>query len=473
MSMLRRLPVVVSVLLVLSVACPAAVWNCSSVIQIENATRFYNPGDEIIIAAAPSPYIMQAELQFQNGAVTMRGATGNWDDVILQGPGMNISTGPRNIIHVWSDDVTIESLTVSECVWNGIQIHGEGNPDRTVIRNVHTLNIGERHIKVSKGSIANAVNDVLIENCLLEQTYAQNDGNYIGGIDAMVLKNPIIRNNEFRNIQGQTGEGRAAIFLWQGIVNPTVEGNVIYDCDRGIAMGNPSYTNPDNLVGGIVRNNFVSLANEINLELIATTDLKVYNNTLYASGSSYGRSVSMESFTTSGLELINNLIYGNIMDRGIPFVSANNITGSTASASWFVDMPNGELHLTELAIGALDAAGLLAEVFDDIDGGPRPVGAFPDIGADEYGSPAGDADYDGLVDGLDYVIWSNNYGLSGDWGDADFSGDDLVDGLDYVIWSNNYGFGYPPSLGGAVPEPGTLSLLALASVALLRRRRRA
>jgi len=469
MSLLRRFAVIVAVLLVLSASCPAAVWNVSTVNQIENATRFYNPGDEIIIASGL--YNMQAELQLQNGAVTMRGATGNRGDVILQGPGMNVYAGPRNIIHVWSDDVTIESLTVSECFWNGIQIHGENNPDRTVIRNVHTLNIGERHIKGSKGSIANAVNDVLIENCLLEQNKVNTDGNYIGGIDCMVLKNPIIRNNEFRNIQGLTGEGRAAIFLWQGIVNPTVEGNVIYDCDRGISMGNPSYTSPDNIVGGIVRNNFVSSSNEINLELVATVDLKVYNNTL-GPGSNYFRCVSMDGLTTtSGLELINNLIYGEIMDRGIPFVSANNITGGTAHPGWYVDAATGDLHLTELATGAIDGGLTLGDVLVDIDGGPRTVGLFPDIGADEYGSPAGDADYDGLVDGLDYVIWSNNYGLSGDWGDADFSGDDLVDGLDYVIWSNNYGFGYPPSLGGAVPEPGTLSLLALASVALLRRRR--
>ena len=383
MRLLRGFPIVVPVLLSVAAASPAAVRNCSTVHQIENATRNYNPGDEIVIA--PGLYHMEAELQFQRGRVTMRGATGNRDDVILQGPGMNVNTGPRNIMHVWSDDVTIESLTVSECFWNGIQIHGEGNPDRTVIRNVHTLNIGERHIKGSKGSMANAVNDVLIENCLLEQTKVNTDGNYIGGIDCMVLKNPVIRNNEFRNIQGLTGEGRAAIFLWQGIVNPTVEGNVIYDCDRGIAMGNPSYTNPDNVVGGIVRNNFVSHANEINLELIATVDLKVYNNTLYGpSGSSYSRCVSMESFVTSGLELKNNLLYGDIADRGIPFVSENNITGTTADASWFADAANGDLHLTPLAVGAIDGGQVLIDVPVDIDGDARPFGSGWDIGADEY-----------------------------------------------------------------------------------------
>jgi len=415
---------------------------------------------------------MEAELQFRNGAVTMRGETGLRDDVILQGPGMNVDAGPRNIIHVYCDDVTIESLTVSECCWNGIQIHGENEPDRTVIRNVHTLNIGERHIKGSKGSIANAVHDVLIEDCLLEQNKVNTDGNYIGGIDCMVLKNPIIRNNEFRNIQGQTGEGRAAIFLWQGIVNPTVEGNVIYDCDRGIAMGNPSYTNPDNIVGGIVRNNFVSYANEINLELVATVDLKVYNNTLYGpSGSSYTRCVSMESFVTSGLELKNNLIHGDITDRGIPFVSANNITGTTADPSWFVDVASGELHLTELALAALDAGQALAEVPTDIDGGPRPAGDLPDIGADEYGSPIGDANYDGKVDGLDYNVWSLHYQQAGHWGDGNFNGDALVDGLDYNIWSLNYNFGTAGAGGQPVPEPAAALLLAAGVCAVTRRRR--
>jgi hypothetical protein len=53
----------------------------------------------------------------------------------------------------------------------------------------------------------------------------------------------------------------------------------------------------------------------------------------------------------------------------------------------------------------------------------------------------GDANGDGKVDGLDYVIWLNNYGTTttGGASKGDFNGDTKVDGLDYVIWLNNYG----------------------------------
>jgi outer membrane protein assembly factor BamB len=52
----------------------------------------------------------------------------------------------------------------------------------------------------------------------------------------------------------------------------------------------------------------------------------------------------------------------------------------------------------------------------------------------------GDANSDGHVDGIDYVIWLNHYGqnVSGP-GVGDFNSNDVVDGVDYVTWLNNYG----------------------------------
>ena len=84
-----------------------------------------------------------------------------------------------------------------------------------------------------------------------------------------------------------------------------------------------------------------------------------------------------------------------------------------------------------------------------------------------YSATAGDANLDGCVDGLDYVVWSNNYKLSDQWWEeGDFTGEGYVDGLDYVAWSNNYKAGCP----GQVPGPSSALVLALGICALRRRR---
>jgi hypothetical protein len=53
----------------------------------------------------------------------------------------------------------------------------------------------------------------------------------------------------------------------------------------------------------------------------------------------------------------------------------------------------------------------------------------------------GDANNDGAVDGLDYVIWLNYYGSTTATGpvQGDFNNDKKTDGLDYVVWLNSYG----------------------------------
>ncbi len=51
----------------------------------------------------------------------------------------------------------------------------------------------------------------------------------------------------------------------------------------------------------------------------------------------------------------------------------------------------------------------------------------------------GDANNDGKVDGLDYVVWLTHYNTNASGAqNGDFNNNGRVDGLDYVIWLNNY-----------------------------------
>jgi hypothetical protein len=83
----------------------------------------------------------------------------------------------------------------------------------------------------------------------------------------------------------------------------------------------------------------------------------------------------------------------------------------------------------------------------------------------------GDYNLDGAVTDADYTVWADNYGTSGatiDMGDA--NGDGAVTDSDYTVWADNYGTAEPSA---GVPEPATVSLLAmLGGIGLLRRRAR-
>jgi cyclophilin family peptidyl-prolyl cis-trans isomerase len=86
----------------------------------------------------------------------------------------------------------------------------------------------------------------------------------------------------------------------------------------------------------------------------------------------------------------------------------------------------------------------------------------------------GDANRDGVVDGLDFLSWQRSSGKTTDVS-ADADGDYVVSGVDFLAWQRNYGAQVPPPIA-AVPEPETLVLLLLSILArpyALRRARRA
>lgn len=76
----------------------------------------------------------------------------------------------------------------------------------------------------------------------------------------------------------------------------------------------------------------------------------------------------------------------------------------------------------------------------------------------------GDFNEDEVVDGLDLTQWKGDFGQNG-FSDGDNDND--TDGNDLLFWQRNL---EPDPLVGAVPEPATVVLAAMALAALIRRR---
>ncbi len=112
--------------------------------------------------------------------------------------------------------------------------------------------------------------------------------------------------------------------------------------------------------------------------------------------------------------------------------------------------------------------------------GPPVISVFQgEPNAPEPAPHAGDVDKDGDVDIFDFMDLQGNYGSTSGkvWTDGDIdpydgnslaaSGDGDVDIFDFMEIQANWQWG----VGGGVPEPATISLLALGGLAFLRRRR--
>ena len=372
----------------------AATYNVSSFSQLVGALGSANPGDVVLIQ--PGQYHVTSNLYITRGGFTIRGATGNFDDVVLYGNGMNVKSGPSEGIWTAAHGLTIENLTVKDFYSHGVHIcdASDGLADNITLNNIKIQNCGERYIK---GSGTGTSRNVLIQNVHFLQTEAYlprpghsvDPNNYIGGIDAMHTEGWIIRDNRFDGIRGATGGGRGAIFLWNGASNALIERNQIIGCAEGIDLGNGS--NPGGIYhadNAIVRNNFIVQygSNNRPVQLGYTRDIQFYNNTIYTPDN-YNRAIHVydsSAIPTANLLLTNNLIRGTILDSSTGRATlTNNIIGSVPQADWFADPDAGDLHLTALAAEAIDHGLFLANVPDDFDGQSRFFGAAYDIGADE------------------------------------------------------------------------------------------
>ncbi|MFP4521671.1 MAG: T9SS type A sorting domain-containing protein [Fibrobacterota bacterium] len=344
---------------------------------------------------APGEYRIGRKLVISRDSVMVLGLTGNPEDVVLRGQGF--VDGNRTddfIFQIWyASDIIISGVTMYDAMGAGVQM--TDNIDRALIRNCRFIDIGERSVKIPKGGTS--------DSCIIDSNYFHQinsispdredgfDGEYVAGIDGMDCNGWIIRDNVFRGIQGANNYGRSAIFFWNGCKDLLIERNIIFDCDYGIWVGNPSSSK--DIENVMIKNNFIhTLPGRSAFDANYSKNIYFYNNTCYNdcfSGGSYNTEVcsgapvhfSAVVKNSDSVMIENNILMGTIDNRGTMDYSNNCFN---AERSWFVNPDSGDLHLAEYNAEVVNAGTVLESVPFDIDGDPRT--SSNDMGADQYTS---------------------------------------------------------------------------------------
>jgi parallel beta helix pectate lyase-like protein len=363
--------------------------NVSSAAQLQSAVQTANgAGGNRIISVADGTYTLSDTLYVNAPNVSIVGASGNRQNVVIQGTGMSASASVGTIIRVAASGFQLRYVTLQKSKFHLIQVVGENNADSPSIRDCILRDAYEQMIKASIGSDPNVTSDNgLVENCLFEYTAGIGPQYYIGGIDAHGSKNWVVRGNTFRNIASPSNSvAEFAVHFWDHSANNTVEKNVIVNCDRGIGFGLQNSPN----TGGIIRNNMIYHAANNHpfadsaIALAESADTRVYNNTIY-NDNSYPWAIEYRFSSTTGASIVNNLTNRAVQARdGASGTVTKNVTN--AAASWFADRASGDLHLASSQASVVDVGQAVSGLTDDFDGQARPQGGGIDIGADEYGA---------------------------------------------------------------------------------------
>ncbi|HID51234.1 MAG TPA: hypothetical protein EYP41_04240, partial [Anaerolineae bacterium] len=379
--------------------------SVSTVAELENAVNNATSGQTILIADG-TYNLNGVYLRLDTPNVTLRSASGSREAVILDG---NYVT--TEIIQIVASNVTIADITLREAYYHPIHVMttDAGDTLNTIIYNVHIIDPGEQAIKINPAADGTYPDNGLIACSHIELTDAGRpsirNNCYTGGIDAHQAQGWTVRDNLIEGFWCDNGLSEHAVHFWRGSRDTLVERNVLNNNARGVGFGlvtsGEARTYADNVCpaaggsyidhyDGVIRNNFV-FANrsalfgseygfDCGICLWQACGAQALNNTVVSTQAPFS---SIEwRFDNTDVVITNNLVSHNLRDRGGTAVVTNNL--QYAPLTWFVDGGNGDLHLRDTAVSAIDQAVSLAEVTDDVDGDGRPYGAAPDIGADEW-----------------------------------------------------------------------------------------
>lgn len=357
--------------------------------EINNAT-----GPKTIYVASGTYSVSAGNfVAIQKSDITLRSLSGNREDVIIEGEGMDASFTSGTYghgIYVRGDNITIADITVKDVQHHAVFV--SAGSDDFLMHNVHCLDSGQQLFKSSGSEKLRGV----IQCSTLEYTttldnwsgHGQYYGWYTNGIDLVGSTDWIIRDNTIRNIKHNpavtSNLAGPAILCWIGSSGTTVERNRIINCDFGISFGNSSGNGVQH-TGGIIRNNMIKGYNssDFGIGLVKASGALVVNNTVFSPEGGYGYSIEARFTETTGCTIMNNLTDEPLWhDReGAATTLTTNLT--TATSEMFVNSGTGDLHLASDDSDAIDAGSGSVNRAVDIDCESVSDGS-PDIGADEY-----------------------------------------------------------------------------------------
>jgi hypothetical protein len=294
------------------------------------------------------PVYLKASSQLKD--VAIRGATGDFQDVVLVGAGMGNRKVGVGILAEMVDGLLIADMTIGWVGFHPIAL----SPNE--VRNVHVyhcrlVDAGEQFVKVNFTNPATAIHNGVVEYCLIEYTNFGPAGGYTNGVDVLGGYNWVIRHNLFRNIRSEQS-GRMAgpsVLAWKGAANTRCEQNTFVNCDRSIVFGLERSEGVPDHRGGIIANNFIVVNKDQTPRADAGIDVwdspgtRILHNTVLLQGA-YPNAIEVRWESSKNVVVQNNLTDAGITGRdGAQFLGIGNQRGATPEM--FKKAATGDLHL--------------------------------------------------------------------------------------------------------------------------------
>jgi parallel beta-helix repeat protein len=298
------------------------------------------------------------------------------------------------------------------------------------------------------------------------------NGDVSQGGDGIISEALVSRNRIFDNAANLgAGFGGGSGINMDGVQGSRIENNLLYgNRASGISLFREDGGGASS--GNVVVNNTIHQPADtrwaLNLQNAAINNT-VLNNILVNDDTFRGAiDASMDSLTglTSNFNVVSNRFTTNGGNTVLTLntwraQTGNDATSSGVSAATDVFVAPGSNYNIKAPSLALNSGTTTQAPSVDLIGTPRPQGSGIDIGALERPTLQADFDNNQIVNGADLVRWRARYGMTGSEGDA--NGDGRVNGIDFLIWQRQVGFANATASSAAVPEPSQLSLV-MASV---------